>query len=326
MALDTVTYNFSSNHELSDLLSKLAYLASSGYLYFGISPLANMALDLDDETRFETIFDCQLNEYGHTSIRDFDGGSYNHADLQRMNLRNYIFTYNHSNKTDLQRMNLQNYIFAYNQSNKKIPLYSNQKVIFAMNLTFDNDGKKLIDKLEAQLKNTPYQFTRVYKKVIQNKYNKRFILLATNYDVPILWDNHLYLHNNLKADNLDLLGKFDETYLKRFINFDSISNDKLIDFLNRRLGFFKAFIAGDFARKTMIKLTDFTHYKTEVDNHYFMRPIPLFPEILLFYPYLLDETGKDNIKIDNFTDDFARFQNWINDHPQIANYLAGKVG
>ena len=306
MALDTVTYNFSSNHELSDLLSKLAYLASSGYLYFGISPLANMALDLDDETRFETIFDCQLNEYGHTTIRDFDGGSYNCADLQRMNLRNYIFAYNHSNK--------------------KIPLYSNQKAIFAMNLTFDNDGEKLVDKLEVQLKNTPYQFTRVYKKVIQNKYNKRFILLATNYDIPILWDNHLYLHNNLKADNLDLLGKFDENYLKRFINFDSISNDKLIDFLNRRLGFFKAFIAGDFARKTMIKLTDFTHYKTEVDNHYFMRPIPLFPEILLFYSYLLDETEKDNIKINNFTDDFARFQNWINDHPQIADYLAGKVG
>lgn len=306
MALDAVTYNFSSNHELSDLLSKLAYLASSGYLYLGISPLANMALDLDDETRFETIFDCQLNEYGHTTIRDFDGGSYNHADLQRMNL--------------------QNYVFAYKQSNKKIPLYSNQKAIFAMNLTFDNDGEKLVAKLEAQLKNTPYQFTRVYKKVIQNKYNKRFILLATNYDVPILWDNHLYLHNNLKADNLDLLGEFDENYLKRFINFDSISDDKLVDFLNRRLGFFKAFIAGDFARKTMLKLTDFTHYKTEVDNHYFMRPIPLFPEILLFYPYLLDETEKGNIKIDNFTDDFAKFQNWINDHPQIADYLAGKVG
>ena len=136
----------------------------------------------------------------------------------------------------------------------------------------------------------------------------------------------MYLHNNLKADNLDLLGKFDENYLKRFINFDSISNDKLIDFLNRRLGFFKAFIAEDFACKTMIKLTDFTHYKTEVGNHYFMRPIPLFPEILLFYSYLLDETEKDNIKIDNFTDDFARFQNWINDHPQIADYLAGKVG
>ena len=306
MALDTITYNFSSDHELSDLLSKLAYLASSGYLYLGISPLANMALDLDDETRFETIFDCQLNKYVHTTIRDFDGGSYNHADLKRMNLRNYIFT--------------------YNQSNKKIPLYSNQKAIFAMNLTFDNDGEKLVDKLEMQLKNTPYQFTRVYKKVIQNKYNKRFILLATNYDVPILWDNHLYLHNNLKAVNLDLLGKFDKNYLKRFINFVSISNDKLIDFLNRRLGFFKAFIAGDFARKTMIKLTDFTHYKTEVDNHYFMRPIPLFPEILLFYPYLLDETEKGNIKIDNFTDDFTMFQNWINDHPQIADYLAGKVG
>ena len=209
MALDTVTYNFSSNHELSDLLSKLAYLASSGYLYLGISPLANTALDLDDETRFETIFDCQLNKYGHTTIRDFDGGSYNHADLQRMNLRNYIFTYNHSNK--------------------KIPLYSNQKAIFAMNLTFDNDGEKLVDKLEAQLKNTPYQFTRVYKKVIQNKYNKRFILLATNYNVPILWDNHLYLHNNLKADNLDLLGRFDKNYGKRCINFDSISNYKLID-------------------------------------------------------------------------------------------------
>ena len=306
MALDTITYNFSSDHELSDLLSKLAYLASSGYLYLGISPLANMALDLDDETRFETIFDCQLNKYVHTTIRDFDGGSYNHADLKRMNLRNYIFT--------------------YNQSNKKIPLYSNQKAIFAMNLTFDNDGEKLVDKLEMQLKNTPYQFTRVYKKVIQNKYNKRFILLATNYDVPILWDNHLYLHNNLKAVNLDLLGKFDKNYLKRFINFASISNDRLIDFLNRRLGFFKAFIAGDFARKTMIKLTDFTHYKTEVDNHYFMRPIPLFPEILLFYPYLLDETEKGNIKIDNFTDDFTMFQNWINDHPQIADYLAGKVG